>query len=141
MPVMRLCSWCLSDKATRSDDENDSNSIKATSESATSSLNAQKTAAATAQSSRHARAAAERTSTATSVFEQYAEEDDPNVIGPEGLERLCESAEIPMDGALPLLLAWISNSKEMGKITRAEWMGGMSDYGCVTVLRISELSR
>ncbi|EPQ58564.1 DUF298-domain-containing protein [Gloeophyllum trabeum ATCC 11539] len=39
-----------------------------------------------------------------------------------------------MDGALPLILAWQLRTKEMAKITREEWVKGMTE------LRISSLS-
>lgn len=50
--------------------------------------------------------------------------DDPSIIGPEGFERLCSDANIPLDGALPLILAWQLSAKEMGKITEQEWKTG-----------------
>lgn len=37
------------------------------------------------------------------------------------MERLCTDASIPMDGALPLLVAWAVNAKTLGTITRAEF--------------------
>lgn len=43
------------------------------------------------------------------------------VIGPEGLEQLFSDTEIPMDGAMPLIFAWLSGAHEMAKITLKEW--------------------
>lgn len=124
---MRFCSWCISDKATRSDDEDELSRNKAATESVTSSINAPK-AVATTDSIARAQAP-ELASTAEGVFHKYADEDDPNVMSPEGLERLCQSAKIPMEGALPLLLAWITNSKEMGKFSKEGWLHGLNNYG------------
>jgi DCN1-like protein 4/5 len=59
-----------------------------------------------------------------SLFKSYADSDDPNVIGPEGYEKLCSDANLPLDGALPLILAWQVGSKEMAKITKDEWTSG-----------------
>ena len=98
---MRFCSWCISDKATRSDDEDELSRNKAATESVTSSINAPK-AVATTDSIARAQAP-ELASTAEGVFHKYADEDDPNVMSPEGLERLCQSAKIPMEGALPIV--------------------------------------
>lgn len=50
--------------------------------------------------------------------------DDPDVIGPQGFENLCEAANIPLDGAQPLVLAWQLGAKEMGKFTKDEWLKG-----------------
>lgn len=61
---------------------------------------------------------------AASLFKKYADPDDPNVIGPEGFSDLCTEAQIPLDGAGPLILAWQLNAKEMGKFTKEEWTKG-----------------
>jgi DCN1-like protein 4/5 len=58
------------------------------------------------------------------LFSQFADQDIPDVIGAEGFERLCNEAQVPLDGALPLLLAWQVDSHEMGKISKQEWMAG-----------------
>ncbi|OCH85216.1 DUF298-domain-containing protein [Obba rivulosa] len=61
------------------------------------------------------------------LFDAYADPDDPAVIGPEGFERLCGDAGVSLEGALPLILAWQLNAKEMAKISRDEWDAGLSD--------------
>lgn len=58
------------------------------------------------------------------LFQKYADSDDPNVIGPEGFESLCTEGGIPLEGALPLILAWQMNAKEMAKISKEEWAQG-----------------
>lgn len=68
------------------------------------------------------------------LFEHYADEDEPDFIGPEGLERLCSDAEVPMEGAGPLVLAWLLGTKEMGKIAKSEWVKGMDELQCVSIL-------
>ncbi|KAL4253969.1 Defective in cullin neddylation protein [Abortiporus biennis] len=73
-------------------------------------------------------------SSATALFGNYADEDDPNVIGPEGFEKLCNDAEISLEGALPLILAWQLGASEMAKISKEEWEKGTSE------LRISSVS-
>jgi len=63
---------------------------------------------------------------AVSLFDTYADPDSINskekTIGPEGFEKLCSDAQIPLDGALPLVMAWILDAKEMGKISKEEWV-------------------
>ncbi|KAF5379881.1 hypothetical protein D9757_007207 [Collybiopsis confluens] len=63
---------------------------------------------------------------ALTLFENYADDDDPSAIGPAGLENLCNDAKIPMEGAMPLILAWQLNAEEMGKFTKDEWVKGTS---------------
>ncbi|KAF5386568.1 hypothetical protein D9615_001903 [Tricholomella constricta] len=58
------------------------------------------------------------------LFNFYADDDDSSVIGPEGYERLCTDAKIPLEGAAPLILAWQFGAKEMGRVTKDEWRKG-----------------
>jgi len=68
------------------------------------------------------------------LFKSYADSDNPDVIGPEGYERLCNDANLPLEGALPLILAWQLGSKEMARITKDEWTSGTES------LKISSLN-
>lgn len=79
---------------------------------------------------------------AAELFARYADEDDPQVIGPEGFERLCSEANIPLDGAMPLILAWLFKGSEMAKISKAEWDAGTSSlqYAPHAVTEISSNS-
>lgn len=65
---------------------------------------------------------------ALSLFNTYTDPDTVNTaevaIGPEGFEKLCNDAQIPLDGALPLVMAWMLESKEMAKIGKDEWVKG-----------------
>lgn len=63
----------------------------------------------------------------TSLFSSYADPDDPSVIGPEGFERLCADAEVSLEGALPLILAWQMGASEMARISRQEWEKATAD--------------
>jgi len=71
---------------------------------------------------------------AEALFSQFADEDDPDLIGAEGIERLCKEAQLPLDGALPLLLSWQFGSHEMAKISKKEWREGTA------ALRVSSLT-
>ena len=68
---------------------------------------------------------------ALELFNGYAKEDDETVMETEGFEKLCTDAKIGFDGALPLILSWQMGSKEMGKITKDEWVKGTSSLRCV----------
>jgi hypothetical protein len=73
---------------------------------------------------------------ALKLFKDYADDDDENVIGPEGLERLCNDAEIPLDGAMPMILAWQFEASEMMKFTKEEWTKGTASLKYVLGIRI-----
>jgi len=66
-----------------------------------------------------------------SLFQSYVDEDDSDVIGPEGLEKLCNDAQISVEGALPMILAWQFQTSEMMKIKKDEWIKGTEGLRCV----------
>lgn len=76
---------------------------------------------------------------ALNLFKKYADQADPDTIGPGGLEALCGDAEIPMEGVLPLLLAWQLNAKDLGTFTKDEWMKGTGNLRTASpqVLRLA----
>lgn len=61
------------------------------------------------------------------LFNAYAEAADPDTIGAEGLQRLCAEANIPMDGAQPLLLSWQLDANEFGSFKREEWTKNLDE--------------
>jgi DCN1-like protein 4/5 len=80
---------------------------------------------------------------ALELFNVYAKEDDKSVMETEGFERLCTDANVAFEGALPLILSWQMGSKEMGKITRDEWVKWTSSlryvlccHSCLRVLMV-----
>jgi hypothetical protein len=76
---------------------------------------------------------------AQELFDAYADQDDKDVIGPEGFERLCGDAELALDGALPLLLSWQLDASDMGQITKVQWMNGTSSLQYVWVTASSRM--
>jgi DCN1-like protein 4/5 len=61
----------------------------------------------------------------------YADEEDPSVVGGEGLEKLCTDANISMEGAQPLIFAWLLEASELGRLTKDEWFKGLDALQCV----------
>lgn len=61
---------------------------------------------------------------ALDIFASYADDDNPGLVGPEGFEKLCNDAQISMDGVLPFVLSWQVDADEMGKLTREGWIKG-----------------
>lgn len=60
------------------------------------------------------------------LFQTYADEEDKDLIGLEGFEKLCKDADMPLDGARPIIFSWQMQAEEMGKITKDEWVQGMA---------------
>jgi len=65
------------------------------------------------------------------LFATYADKEDPSFVGAEGLEKLCTDANISMEGAQPLLFAWLLEASELGKLTKDEWIQGLDALQCV----------
>ncbi|EJD06082.1 DUF298-domain-containing protein [Fomitiporia mediterranea MF3/22] len=106
---MPFCSWCISNKTTSSDD------------------GAEEGSAPTKKRASGKSREQEGVKTPEEIFDTYADANDPQAMGAEGLERLCNDANIPMDGARPLLLSWQLDAKELGTFSRDEWINGMNE--------------
>jgi len=132
---MRFCSWCVSDSATRSDDEG--NGVAGPSK-ATKTTHQVMNDAKSSQSKLVSEDVPEPIRL-VDKFDDYADKENPGIIGGEGLEKLCEEADIPMDGNLPLLLAWQLNTKELGSITREEWKTGMNSLSITSLQSLSNM--
>ncbi|KAF9533520.1 Cullin binding-domain-containing protein, partial [Crepidotus variabilis] len=74
---------------------------------------------------------------ALDLFNTYADPDASDTIGPDGFQQLCEDAGMPMEGARPLIFAWQTDSPEMGKITKDEWVKTMSTFKIASMPGIS----
>jgi len=53
--------------------------------------------------------------------------DEPDVIGPEGIERFCKDIEEDPEDIVMLVLAWKMDAKQMGYFTLKEWLKGLSE--------------
>ncbi|KAK2460631.1 hypothetical protein APHAL10511_007101 [Amanita phalloides] len=75
------------------------------------------------------------------LFTAYAQIDDPTLVGPEGFEKLCDDAQIPMDGAMPLILSWQVGAQEMAKLTVQAWTTGMDTLKVSSLLQLNNAVR
>ena len=64
------------------------------------------------------------------LFTRYRDEEvtDEEVIGSEGLERLCQETRMDMEGAKPLVLAWLLDAKVLGRFHIKEWESGTTSW-------------
>ncbi|KAI0082877.1 DUF298-domain-containing protein [Panus rudis PR-1116 ss-1] len=76
---------------------------------------------------------------AVQLFDRYADEDNQDVIGPAGFEKLCSDLDISLEGALPLILAWQFGASEMAKLKKDEWLKFTNDLriSCTETLALS----
>ena len=63
---------------------------------------------------------------AEKIFQEIADEDDPNAAGMEGICKLCEKLDLnPLEDIRVLVLLWKLGSKEKpAQISKEEWMSG-----------------
>lgn len=67
---------------------------------------------------------------ARELFKHYQDREVTNeeVIGSEGMENLCQDAQMDMESAKPLVLAWMLGAKELGKFRKKEWDDGTNSW-------------
>jgi len=72
----------------------------------------------------------------TALYKTYADPDDLSQIPTSGLVQLCEDAGMPMEGVLPVLLAWQLGATAMGVFSREEFEKGLGGLKCDTPAKI-----
>ncbi|GFU17174.1 DCN1-like protein 4 [Nephila pilipes] len=72
----------------------------------------------------------------TLLFSEYAGANDPDVIGPEGMEKFCEDIGVEPENIVMLVLAWKMEAKQMGFFTKSEWLRGLRDLECDSLEKI-----
>jgi hypothetical protein len=66
------------------------------------------------------------TTMAEKLFQEFSEEDDPNVIGMDGIVKLCEQLDLdPFEDQRVLVLLWKLGSKDKpAQISKEEFLSG-----------------
>jgi DCN1-like protein 4/5 len=59
-------------------------------------------------------------------FKKYTT-DDPQTLGPEGMERFCQDIKVEPENIVMLVIAYRMQAKNMGYFTQCEWIKGLSD--------------
>lgn len=69
-------------------------------------------------------------------FREYTSPDDPDVLGPEGMEKFCEDIGVEPENVVMLVLAWKMNARQMGFFTQQEWLRGLMDLQCDSISKV-----
>ncbi|XP_046384843.1 DCN1-like protein 5 [Ischnura elegans] len=69
-------------------------------------------------------------------FREYTTPDDPDTLGPEGMEKYCEDIGVEPENVVMLVLAWKMGAHNMGFFTLSEWLRGLTDLQCDTVHKL-----
>jgi len=69
-------------------------------------------------------------------FNEYASTDDPDIINPYGIEKLCTDLSVNPEDPVTLVLAWKMGAEQMGYFSRKEWMKGLQDLQCDSLVKL-----
>ncbi|XP_065221682.1 DCN1-like protein 4 [Planococcus citri] len=69
-------------------------------------------------------------------FREYSSVDEPDVIGPEGIEKFCQDLGVEPENIAVLVIAWKMNARRMGFFSSQEWLKGFSDLQCDCIPKI-----
>ncbi|XP_066999213.1 DCN1-like protein 4 isoform X1 [Anabrus simplex] len=69
-------------------------------------------------------------------FREYTSPDDPDMLGPEGMEKFCEDIGVEPENVVMLVLAWKMSARQMGFFTQQEWLKGLVDLQCDTISKL-----
>lgn len=69
-------------------------------------------------------------------FKTYTSASTPELIGPEGVETFCRELGVEPENVALLVLAWKMGAKQMGYFTQEEWLTGLKDLQCDSLVRL-----
>ncbi|KAI1286719.1 DCN1-like protein 4 [Halotydeus destructor] len=72
----------------------------------------------------------------SALFSEYAAANDPEVIGPEGIENFCHAISVDPEDVVMLVVSWKMDAKQMGYFTKKEWLKGLSEIQCDSIVKI-----
>lgn len=71
-----------------------------------------------------------------SWFREYTTSDDPDTLGPEGMEKFCEDIGVEPENVVMLVLAYKMQARQMGFFTKEEWLKGLSEMQCDSIQKL-----
>lgn len=69
-------------------------------------------------------------------FKEYTTTDDPETLGPEGMERFCRDLGVDPENIVMLVLAYKMGARQMGYFSQTEWSKGLTDLQCDSVAKV-----
>ncbi|XP_055696792.1 DCN1-like protein 5 isoform X1 [Phlebotomus papatasi] len=69
-------------------------------------------------------------------FKRYTTMDDPDTLGPDGMERFCQEIGVEPENVVMLVLAYKMGARQMGFFTQSEWLKGLTDLQCDTIAKV-----
>ncbi|XP_055373359.1 DCN1-like protein 4 isoform X2 [Condylostylus longicornis] len=69
-------------------------------------------------------------------FKEYTSADEPDTLGPEGMERFCEDIGVEPENVVMLVLAHKMGARQMGFFSQYEWLKGLTDIQCDSAVKV-----
>ncbi|KAI8422007.1 hypothetical protein MSG28_009912 [Choristoneura fumiferana] len=69
-------------------------------------------------------------------FKEYTTVSEPDVLGPEGMEKFCEDIGVDPENVVMLVIAYKMGAKQMGYFTQEEWVKGLTELQCDSVHKL-----
>lgn len=69
-------------------------------------------------------------------FREYTTPDDPDTLGPEGMEKFCEDIGVEPENVVMLVLAYRMQARQMGFFTQEEWIRGLAEMQCDSIQKL-----
>ncbi|XP_057372428.1 DCN1-like protein 5 [Daphnia carinata] len=69
-------------------------------------------------------------------FRQYSTPSNTDTIGPEGVEAFCRDLNVEPENIALLVLSWKMGAKQMGYFTLQEWLLGLTDLQCDSLVKL-----
>ncbi|OWR46191.1 DCN1-like protein 4 [Danaus plexippus] len=69
-------------------------------------------------------------------FKEYTTLSEPEVLGPEGMEKFCQDLGVDPENVVMLVIAYKMGAKQMGYFTQEEWIKGLTELQCDNVQKL-----
>lgn len=69
-------------------------------------------------------------------FKDYTTADEPDVLGPEGMEKFCNDLAVDPENVVMLVIAYKMGAKQMGYFTKEEWVKGLTEIQCDSIVKL-----
>uniref|UniRef100_A0A0K8TLX2 Defective in cullin neddylation protein n=1 Tax=Tabanus bromius TaxID=304241 RepID=A0A0K8TLX2_TABBR len=69
-------------------------------------------------------------------FREYTTPDEPETLGPDGMEKFCEDIGVDPENVVMLVLAYKMGARQMGFFSQYEWIKGLTDLQCDSAIKV-----
>ncbi|KAL5293292.1 DCUN1D5 family protein [Megaselia abdita] len=69
-------------------------------------------------------------------FKVYTTTLEPDILGPEGMEKFCKDISVDPENVVMLVLAYKMGAKQMGYFSQYEWLKGLTELQCDTASKV-----